>query len=45
LCGFPTYDWDPAPPVDAIRADFPRWDESLGACRQCGDLYRAAVAG
>ncbi|MCK6459347.1 MAG: hypothetical protein L6Q95_05575 [Planctomycetes bacterium] len=44
LCGFPTYDWDGAPPVAAIRADFPRWDASHGACRQCSDIYRAASA-
>lgn len=44
LCGFPTYDWDPGPPVDAIRADFPDWEAAHGACRQCADIYRAAVA-
>ena len=45
LCGFPTYDWDQSPPVDAIRADFPGWEASRGACRQCADIYRAALAG
>lgn len=44
LCGFPTYDWDPGPPVDAIRADFPDWEASRGACRQCSDIYRVAAA-
>jgi hypothetical protein len=31
--------------VQAIRVDFPSWDESRGACRQCADIYRAALAG
>lgn len=44
LCGFPTYDWDEAPPVNAIRADFPDWDITRGACRQCADIYRVAAA-
>ena len=44
LCGFPTYDWDPSPPLDAIRADLPDWEASRGACRQCSDMYRVAVA-
>jgi hypothetical protein len=44
LCGFPTYDWDEAPPADAIAPDFPRWEASHGACRQCGDIYRAAAS-
>lgn len=43
LCGFPTHDWDPHPPADAIRQDFPDWEPARGACRQCGDLYRVAV--
>jgi len=42
-CGFPTHDWDPAPPQEAIRKDFPDWEPARGACRQCGDLYRVAV--
>jgi len=41
LCGFPTYDWDEAPPREAILADLPDWQEDIGACRQCGDMYRA----
>jgi hypothetical protein len=44
LCGFPTHDWDPEPPSDAIRADFPAWQPVQGACRQCGDLYRVAAS-
>jgi hypothetical protein len=44
LCGFPTYDWDEGPPAEAIRADFPRWEASQGACRQCSDIYRGAAA-
>jgi hypothetical protein len=44
LCGFPTHDWDPGPPEGAIRADFPRWEASQGACRQCADIYRVAAA-
>jgi hypothetical protein len=43
LCGFPTHDWDEAPPANAIRADFPAWEPPHGACRQCADLYRAAA--
>ncbi len=45
LCGFPTYDWDQSPPVEAIRADFQGWEASRGACRQCADIYRVAAAG
>jgi hypothetical protein len=44
LCGFPTHDWDEAPPAEAIRADFPAWEGAHGACRQCADLYRSAAA-
>jgi hypothetical protein len=44
LCGFPTYDWDPAPPAELIGKDFPSWEPSRGACRQCADIYRAAAA-
>ena len=40
LCGFPTHAWDDAPPADAILCDFPDWNESSGACRQCADIYR-----
>lgn len=43
LCGFPTHDWDPDPPEEAIRRDFPGWEPAHGACRQCGDIYRVAV--
>jgi len=45
LCGFPTYDWDAAPPTATILADAPDWEEASGACRQCGDLYRALAPG
>lgn len=42
LCGFPTFDWDPAPPAPAIRADVPAWDAAQGCCRQCADIWRMA---
>ncbi len=47
LCGFPTYDFEPAPEslpehiVAAIAADFPAWRPSRGLCGQCAELYRA----
>jgi hypothetical protein len=43
LCGFPTYDWEGDPPREPILADFPAWEPSHGACRQCADIYRAAA--
>jgi hypothetical protein len=47
VCGFPTYDLEPAaerlPPdfVARVTADFPGWHPAQGICRQCADLYRA----
>ena len=45
LCSFPTFEWHddpatlPAGALAMVRADFPRWDPSEGACRQCLDSY------
>ncbi len=46
VCGFPTYDLEPAPErlppdlVARVTEDFPDWRPSQGICRQCADLYR-----
>ena len=45
LCGFPTHDWCEDPPLEAIRQDYPDWDQEHGACGQCADIYRVAEAG
>lgn len=48
LCGFPSHAFARSPEdlgdeaLAEIRRDFPRWEPSLGMCRQCADLYRAA---
>jgi len=50
LCHFPTQDgvrdWSGARAgiADAIRADYPSWKASDGACGQCVELYRARTA-
>lgn len=47
LCGFPTFDFEPAPEtmadnvLGAIRSDFPDWKPDRRLCRQCADLYRS----
>lgn len=47
VCGFPTYDLEPAPEhlppdfVARVTEDFPGWRPAQGICRQCADLYRA----
>ena len=47
LCKFPTHSFEPQPEklaveaLQAIAADFPNWQPSLGLCAQCADLYRA----
>ena len=49
LCHFPTRDgvcdWtgERALVTQLIRADFPSWEPSHGACTQCADLYRIRV--
>ena len=49
LCHFPTRegvcDWEGerAAIVEAIRADYPRWSPSQGACLQCVELYRSRI--
>jgi hypothetical protein len=46
VCGFPTYDLEPAPEglppdlVARVMEDFPGWRPGQGICRQCADLYR-----
>ena len=46
LCKFPTHSFEPKPGqlsdqiLQAITADFPSWQPSLGLCAQCADLYR-----
>ncbi|MHC4090556.1 MAG: hypothetical protein ACYSVY_09820 [Planctomycetota bacterium] len=51
LCGFPTHDWfefrsnlDDAV-ADAIGQHHAGWCADSGACRQCAEIYTAAVAG
>jgi hypothetical protein len=45
LCHFPTFHWAElraqrvAPVVTAIRAAYPAWDQSLGVCETCFDLF------
>jgi hypothetical protein len=49
LCRFPSYAPEaepeslPASVVALIVSDFPTWTPGAGLCRQCADLYRAAV--
>jgi hypothetical protein len=48
LCGFPTFEWADwsslADKAQRIRAEFPHWTPEQGACRRCGELYRARRA-
>jgi hypothetical protein len=39
LCKFPTFVWADAPPVEAVRRDFPRWLTEHGCCARCAELY------
>ena len=47
LCKFPTHSLEPrlemlaVEVLQAVAADFPNWQPSLGLCTQCADLYRA----
>lgn len=49
LCHFPTRegvrDWshERAAVAEAIRADYPTWEPSHGACLQCVELYRSRL--
>lgn len=46
LCRFPTFEWADkiAPPISHfIRADFPNWDVSLGACARCVERYELTL--
>ena len=49
LCHFPTRegvrDWpgERTAIVEAIRADYPQWSPSQGACLQCVELYRSRI--
>ncbi|MBI4671066.1 MAG: hypothetical protein HY741_05300 [Chloroflexi bacterium] len=48
LCFFPTFDWasNIAPAVArSIRADFPTWDVSNGACARCVERYELTIHG
>jgi hypothetical protein len=48
LCQFPTFDWateiEPAL-ARAIRADFPDWDVTGGACARCVERYEIVSGG
>lgn len=42
LCSFPTYRWmeiSDREVIEAIQADYPRWEAEQGACERCVDLY------
>lgn len=46
LCSFSTFSWADCASlsgktIELIRADFPGWSSSKGACRQCADAYVA----
>jgi hypothetical protein len=48
LCGFTTFAWAPASPLEdqilnAVRREFPQWQLEQGLCRRCAEVYAAAV--
>jgi hypothetical protein len=47
LCGFSTFDWADGAAIrpeteEAIRRQFPSWNNDQGACNRCVEVYEAA---